>query len=207
MMNDLTKQLANLCVEHNITFDELEQYVHNQNEIKPYECAVKLSRMCDIEVDDPATTHFELDDVISFKLSDGEYVEAVVIDVKERSGKVTFVLKNCFKDTSSMNKMDDFLFAKFLMFPWSLRKIIENHSLRLLTYSEVFGDGRYQYFYDTANRICYDTDDESTYWWLGSHSSSTSSELVYPYGGASPEGNSAGAGVRPVFTIIQNREG
>lgn len=204
-MNDLTKQLANLCVEHNITLDELEQYVHNQNEIKPYECAVKLSRMCDIKVDDPATTHFKLDDVISFKLSDGEDVEAVVIDVKKRSGKVTFVLKNCFKDTSSMSKMDDFLLAKFLMFPWSLRKIIENHSLRLLTYSEVFGDGRYQYFYDKGNRICYDTDEEATHWWLGSHSSATYSELVYPCGGAEPEGSCAGAGVRPVFTIIQNQ--
>lgn len=206
-MNDLTEQLINFCAEHNITLDELEQYVHNQNEIKPYECAVKLSRMCDIEIDDLATTHFELDDVIGFTLSDGEYVEAVVVDVNERSGKVTFVLKNCFKDTSSMNKMDDFLFVKFLLFPWSLRKIIENHSLRLLTYSEVFGDGRYQYFYDTANRICYDTDKEATHWWLGSHSSPTYSELVYPCGGASPEGNCAGAGVRPVFTIIQNQEG
>lgn len=203
-MNNLTKQLANLCAEHNITLDELEQYVHNQNEVKPYECAVKLSRVCDIEVDDPATTHFELDDVISFKLSDGEYVEAVVVDITK--DKVTFVLKNCFKDTSSMNKMDDFLSAKFLMFPWSLRKLIKNRSLRLLTYSEVFGDGRYQYFYDTANRICYDTDGEATHWWLGSQSSPTYSELVYPCGGASPEGNCAGAGVRPVFTIIQNTD-
>lgn len=205
-MNDLTKQLASFCVEQNITLEELEQCIHNQDEIKPYECAIKLSRVCDIRVNDPATTHFKLDDVMSFTLSDGEYVEAVVVDVTKRSDKVTFVLKNCFKETSSMNKMDEFLFAKFLMFPWSLRKIIENHSLRLLTYSEVFGDGRYQYFYDRANRICYDTDDEPIHWWLGSHSSSTSSELVYPCGGVEPEGNSAGAGVRPAFTIILKRE-
>lgn len=206
-MKDLAKQLADLCVEQNITLEELEQCIHNQDEIKPYECAIKLSRVCDIELENIAKAYFMLDDVISFKLLDGEHVEAVVVDVNEHNGKVTFVLKNCFKEKSNMGEMDNFLFAKFLMFPWSLRKIIENRSLRLLNWNEVCGDGRYQYFYNTANRICCDADDALTCWWLGTHSGPMLSELVHPYGDVSRGIDSTRAGVRPVFTIIQKQEG
>lgn len=186
--NTIMKQLINICKEFNLTSQELSNYVDELYE-RPE--------------NDLRTTSFKLYDTIEIGLDDGELIRAVVIDINDKEHKVTFVLKNCFKDTSSMNKMDEFLASKYSMLPWSLMQIIENHSFRLLTYSEVFGDDRYPYFYNVDNRICYDVNGERTHWWLGTHSSSTYSELVYPCGGADPEGNCAGAGVRPIFTIIQ----
>ena len=185
----IMKQLINICKEFNLTLQELSNYVDELYE-RPE--------------NDLQTIHFKLYDTVEITLDDGEHIRAVVIDINDKEHKVTFVLENCFKDTSTMCDIDEFLASKYSMLPWSLMQIIEKHSFRLLTKDEVFGDNRYSYFYNIPNRKCRLGRKMFT-WWLADASGDkrTTFYNVREDGSLGSWSAKIKFGVRPAFTIIQ----
>lgn len=210
-MNTIIKLFADMCVEKGITLDEISQYFpakysDNNNSINThYDCNVNISRMCDIDFDDITTVEFQLNDVITFSLSDGECVEAIVIDIDQVNHRVTFVFKNCFRDNCTYTDVDNFLISKYLMFPKSLRNVIDDDSFKLLSKEDVFSSCRYEYFDMIQNRITF-IGSHPVMWWLDNKTSIMFDDdeyrLVRNDGQLGHFKADCPGGVRPKFTIV-----
>ena len=169
-MSTIIKLFADMCVEKGITLDEISQYFPNNHynddcKTNSYDCDISFSRVHQTTLQGLATVEFELNDVIGFTLSDGEYVEAVVVDINPDNHRVTFVFKNCFRDECTYTDIDNFLISKYLMFPKSLKNVIDDDSFKLLSKEDVFGGCRYEYFNHMKNRMC-NIDNGVVIWWL-----------------------------------------
>ena len=172
--------------------------------------------------------NIQLGDVISFKLSDGEKVEARA--VKEcPSGRMLMLFENCLNETHCMNEngsteggweqsdLRAWLNSEILgRFPEKIRKhMVADYSgdyLRCLDHAEVFGEtydgedasaAQLPALKDRKNRIASQGNiDDYAAWWLRDVVSASTFAVVGYYGSAGCSGASnAGIGVRPAFYL------
>lgn len=170
---------------------------------------------------------YEVGDIISFKLTNGEKVEALA--VKEDNENMLFCLVDCLNDEYQMNsnntteggfeasELNTYLNVKIIrLFPEKIKKNMvpfENEKyLRIPTEREIFGEAKYGNEPDSVeqwkpmkkrkNRIAgLGKNGELDWYWLASVASSTLFCACYLYGFASYSGASYTNGVRPVFLL------
>ena len=172
-----------------------------------------------------------LDDVICFKLKDGEKCEARAVKLED--GKMLMVFEDCLRKEYPMNKTDTTeggYEASYLRqalnteilerFPDKIRKRMEPFEngdyLRILSEKEVFGENVYGQDDDTdtkqlptmklrKNRIASQgLNGDYEWYWLRDVVSASHFAFVGSYGGANYSTASfAGVGVRPAFQISQ----
>ena len=170
---------------------------------------------------------YQVGDIISFKLVNGEKVEALA--VKEENDNMLFCFVDCLEDEYQMNSnntteggfeksvLNTYLNVKIIrLFPEKIKKnmvTFENEKyLRIPTEREIFGEAKYGDEPDSAeqwkpmkrrkNRIaCLGKNGQLDWHWLSAVASSTSFCLCTTYGGANYSSASVAFGVRPVFML------
>ena len=170
---------------------------------------------------------YQVGDIISFKLTNGEKVEALA--VKEENDNMLFCFVDCLKDEYHMNGtntteggfeasiLNTYLNAKIIcLFPKKIKKnmvAFENEKyLRIPTEREIFGETKYGDESDSVeqwksmkrrkNRIaCLGKNGQLGWYWLASVASSAGFCFCYGNGDASCSGASGAYGVRPVFLL------
>ena len=173
--------------------------------------------------------NIQLGDIISFKLSDGEKVEARA--VKEcPPGRMLMLFENCLNETHCMNEdgsanggweqsdMRTWLNSEILdRFPEKIRKrMVKDYNddyLHLLSLIEVFGEDEYSHtedkehqidaLKDRKNRIASQGNvDDYANWWLRDVVSASNFAIVHAYGYAYyGSASNARSGVRPAFYL------
>lgn len=170
---------------------------------------------------------YEVGDIISFKLTNGEKVEALA--VKEEGDNMLFCFVDCLKDEYHMNSentteggfeaslMNRYLNAKIIrLFPEKIKKSMVTFNnekyLRIPSEREIFGESKYGDEQDSVeqwkpmkkrrNRIAGEGKEGVPNWyWLLSVASSTSFCLCVSSGFANYISAGSTIGVRPVFLL------
>lgn len=170
---------------------------------------------------------YQVGDIISFKLANGEKVEALA--VKEENDNMLFCFVDCLEDEYHMNgtntteggfetsNLNTYLNVKIIrLFPEKIKKNMvefENEKyLRIPTEREIFGEAKYGNEPDNAeqwkpmkrrkNRIaCLGKYGQLDWYWLSAVASSTNFCNCGTYGNANCIYASSANGVRPVFML------
>ena len=173
---------------------------------------------------------YQVGDIISFKLTNGEKVEALA--VKEENDNMLFCFVDCLEDEYHMNEtntteggfeksnLNTYLNEKIIrLFPEKIKKnmvAFENEKyLRIPTEREIFGETKYGDEPDSVeqwkpmkrrkSRIAgLGKNGVPDWYWLAAVASSTYFCYCYSGGSASYNYASAALGVRPVF-LLKNR--
>lgn len=176
------------------------------------------------------TTSYEVEDIISFELADGEKVEAMAM--KQEADGMIFMLVDCLKDEECMNEEDSNrggwdasdlrvkLNGEILeRFPVEIREqmvaFTNGDMLRLPTEKEIFGVNEYGETEDESveqfapmklrrNRIAFQGHNGNWEWyWLANKHKRSASGFAYVghSGSAYSSGASGAGGVRPAFKI------
>ena len=173
---------------------------------------------------------YQVGDIISFKLANGEKVEALA--VKEENDNMLFCFVDCLEDEYHMNSnntteggfeesaLNTYLNVKIIrLFPEKIKKnmvTFENEKyLRIPTEREIFGEAKYGDEPDSAeqwkpmkrrkNRIaCLGKSGQLDWYWLSAVASSTDFCFCNDNGFANYSNASVAGGVRPVF-LLKNR--
>ena len=173
---------------------------------------------------------YEVGDIISFKLANGEKVEALA--VKEENDNMLFCFVDCLEDEYHMNEtntteggfeksnLNTYLNEKIIrLFPEKIKKnmiAFENGKyLRIPTEREIFGEAKYGDEPDSVeqwkpmkrrkNRIaCLGKNGQLDWYWLSAVASSEYFCLCNSVGYANCSSASCTNGVRPVF-LLKNR--
>lgn len=174
---------------------------------------------------------YDVGDVISFKLTNGEKVEAIA--VKEENDNMMFCFVDCLKDEYHMNgtntteggfeasNLNTYLNVKIIrLFPEKIKKKMVQFKnekyLRIPTEREIFGEAKYGNEPDSVeqwkpmkkrkNRIAgLGKNGAPDRYWLASVASSTYFCNCNKYGYANYNAASNTIGVRPVFQL-KNRQ-
>ena len=173
---------------------------------------------------------YQVGDIISFKLANGEKVEALA--VKEENDNMLFCFVDCLEDEYHMNgtntteggfeasNLNTYLNVKIIrLFPEKIKKnmvTFENEKyLRIPTEREIFGEAKYGDEPDSVdqwkpmkrrkNRIaCLGKNGQLDWYWLSAVASSAAFCNCDDVGNANYDTASVANGVRPVF-LLKNR--
>lgn len=170
---------------------------------------------------------YQVGDIISFKLANGEKVEALA--VKEENDNMLFCFVDCLEDEYQMNSnntteggfeesaLNTYLNVKIIrLFPEKIKKnmvTFENEKyLRIPTEREIFGEAKYGDEPDSAeqwkpmkrrkNRIaCLGKNGQLNWYWLSAVASSANFCICSSNGSAYYGNAGVANGVRPVFRL------
>lgn len=157
-------------------------------------------------------------EILQFDLTDGETVQAM--PVKEERDGTTYILVDCLKNETRMNKTDTTkggydaselrkkLNSDILArFPEEVREkmapVYQDDLLTIPSKEEIFGENRWEPMKERRNRIAFQGHEGGWEWyWLRDPASRVAFIYVDPYGYHNYNyASSAYVGVRPVFKI------